>query len=119
MASAHLARSHRGPRGHGSRRKTHVCTKIYSKTKIDDGAGWDMLSRTDYELILERIARSHSWTVQPNCAHTRTAIVDYVNPGAWHGTSVTAPPPTTVACANDVEVLIGLLAALDSTSSGS
>ena len=43
----------------------------------------------------------------------RTAIVDHGNPGAWHGTSATAPA-TTVACANDAEVLEGLLGALDS-----
>jgi RNA exonuclease 1 len=39
------------------------------------------------------------------------AIVDHGN--AWHGTSVTAPA-TTVLCANDVEVLDGLIRALDS-----
>jgi hypothetical protein len=41
------------------------------------------------------------------------AIVDHNNPGAWHGTSETAPV-TTVACASDAEVCDGLLGALDS-----
>ena len=36
-------------------------------------------------------------------AHTRTAIVDQGNPGAWHGTSASATP-TTVGCAIDAEV---------------
>ncbi|KAH9015481.1 hypothetical protein EDB85DRAFT_2156653 [Lactarius pseudohatsudake] len=40
------------------------------------------------------------------------AIVDHGNPGAWHGTSMTVPA-TTVACANDAEVLDGM-GALDS-----
>ena len=44
--------------------------------------------------------------------HTHTAIVDHGNPGAWHGTSATAPA-TTIACANDAEVHDGLLGALD------
>ena len=43
-------------------------------------------------------------------ARTRTAIIDHGNPGAWLG--------TTVACANDAEVLDGLLGALDSHEGG-
>ena len=69
--------------------------------------------RADFEPILARIARSHSRNRGSNGAPTRTAIVDHGNPGAWHGTSATAPA-TTVACANDAEVLDGLLGALDS-----
>ena len=41
------------------------------------------------------------------------AIVDHGNPGAEQGTSAIAPV-TTIACANDAEVLDGLLGALDS-----
>jgi RNA exonuclease 1 len=40
-------------------------------------------------------------------------IIDHGNPGAWHSTLVTAPM-TTIAYANDAEVLNGLLGALDS-----
>jgi RNA exonuclease 1 len=65
----------------------------------------------DYEPILARIARSNSCNRASNGA--RMAIVDHGNPGAWHGTSVTAPA-TTVGCANDADVLQGLLGALDS-----
>ena len=43
----------------------------------------------------------------------RMAIIDQGNPGAWHGTSATAPA-TTVACTSDAEVLDGLMGALDS-----
>ncbi|KAI9428956.1 hypothetical protein BJY52DRAFT_1200720 [Lactarius psammicola] len=43
----------------------------------------------------------------------RTAIVDDGNPGTRHGTSATAPA-TTVACANDAEVLDRLLKVLNS-----
>lgn len=65
--------------------------------------------RTDYEPILARVARSlHG----PNGSAARAAIVDHGNPGAWHGTSATAPA-TTVACTNDAEVLDGLLGVLD------
>ena len=42
-----------------------------------------------------------------------TAIVTHGNPGACHNTSVTAPA-MTVTCANDADVLDGLLGALDS-----
>ncbi len=55
--------------------------------------------RTDYEAILAHIVRSHSWTRVRNGTHTCTAIVDHSN--------------TTVACANDAEVLDGPLGALD------
>ncbi|KAI9445645.1 hypothetical protein BJY52DRAFT_1206691 [Lactarius psammicola] len=78
----------------------------------DRGPGyWEF--RTDYEPILVRIARSRSRKSGSNGAPTRTAIVDHGNPGAWHGTSATVPA-TTVACANDAEVLGRLLGALDS-----
>lgn len=69
--------------------------------------------RADFEPILARIARSHSRNRGSNGGRTRTAIVDHGNPGAWHGASATAPA-TTVACANDAEVLDGLVGALDS-----
>ncbi|KAN0141754.1 hypothetical protein V8E53_000216, partial [Lactarius tabidus] len=56
--------------------------------------------QADLEAILVRIARSHSCN---SMADTRAAIVDHGNPGAWNGTSATAPP--TVACTNIAEVL--------------
>ena len=69
--------------------------------------------RADFEPILARIARSHSRNRGSNGSHTRTAIVDHGNPGAWHRTSATAPA-TTVACASDAEVHDGIIGALDS-----
>ena len=45
--------------------------------------------------------RSHSRTRVSYDARTRTEIIDHGNSGAWLG--------TTVACANDAEVLDGLL----------
>ena len=59
--------------------------------------------RVDYEPILARIVHSDSCNRGSNGARTRTAIVDHCNPGAWHGTSATAPA-TTVTCTNDAEV---------------
>jgi len=60
-----------------------------------------------------RASQSHrAVTRGPNGARTCTTIVDHGYLSAWHGTSATAPS-TTVACANDAEVLDGLLGALD------
>jgi hypothetical protein len=68
--------------------------------------------RADFEPILAWIAHSHLRNRGSNGASTRTAIVDHGNPGARHSTSVTVPT-TTIAYANDAEVLDGLLGALD------
>ncbi|KAN0141758.1 hypothetical protein V8E53_000220 [Lactarius tabidus] len=54
-------------------------TYVHVKAKI----------KNDLEPILVRIARSHSHN---SMADTRAAIVDHGNPGAWNGTSATAPP---------------------------
>jgi RNA exonuclease 1 len=67
--------------------------------------------RTDFEPILARIARSQSHN--PSGGGARAAIVDHGNPGAWHGTSPTAPA-TTIACTSDAEVVEGVVGALDS-----
>ncbi|KAH8977723.1 hypothetical protein EDB92DRAFT_2108477 [Lactarius akahatsu] len=58
----------------------------------------------DYEPIMARIAQSRiKWA--------RTVIIYPGSPGAWHGTSATAPA-VIVACANNAEVLDRLLGAL-------
>ncbi|KAH9037515.1 hypothetical protein EDB85DRAFT_2072974 [Lactarius pseudohatsudake] len=93
-------------------RKTRSACLDLLKAKIKNGPGFGEF-RADYEPILARIARSCSRSRGSNGARTRTAIVDHGNPGAWHGGSATAPA-TTVACANDAEVLDGLVGALDS-----
>jgi len=69
--------------------------------------------QADHELIMARIARSPSRNRGSNNARTATSIVDHVSPGSWRGTSATAPA-TAIACANDAEVLDGLLGAPDS-----
>ena len=70
--------------------------------------------RADYEPILARIARSQSHTRSGGAGGgARAAIVDHGNPGAWHGTSASAPA-TTVPCTNDAEVIEGVVGALDS-----
>ena len=66
--------------------------------------------RTDYEPILARIARARCRG--PNGGSARAAIVDHGNPGAWHGTSASAPA-TTVPCTTDAEVVDGIIGALD------
>ena len=66
--------------------------------------------RTDYEPILARIARARGRGLDGGGA--RAAIVDHGNPGAWHGTSASAPA-TTVPCTTDAEVLDGILSVLD------
>ncbi|KAH9055829.1 hypothetical protein EDB83DRAFT_2293073 [Lactarius deliciosus] len=101
----------RGPGGHNPEEDARACIDLL-KAKIKNGPGFGEF-RADYEPILARIARSHSRNRGSNGARTRTAIVDHGNPGAWHGGSATAPA-TTVACANDAEVLDGLVGALDS-----
>ncbi|KAF8259317.1 ribonuclease H-like domain-containing protein [Lactarius quietus] len=101
----------RGPGGHNPEEDARACIDLL-KAKIKNGPGYGEF-RADYEPILARIARSQSRKRGSNGAPTRTAIVDHGNPGAWHGTSATAPA-TTVACANDAEVLDGLVGALDS-----
>ena len=68
--------------------------------------------RTDYEPILARIARSYLRRHGPNSEGARMAIVDHGNPGAWHGTSASAPA-MTAPCMNDAEALDGMLGALD------
>ncbi|KAI9432797.1 hypothetical protein H4582DRAFT_2083191 [Lactarius indigo] len=101
----------RGPGGHNPEEDARACIDLL-KAKIKNGPGFGEF-RADYEPILARIARSHSRNRGSNGARTRTAIVDHGNPGAWHGGSATAPA-TTIACANDAEVLDGLVGALDS-----
>ena len=66
--------------------------------------------RTDYEPILARIACARC--CGPNGGSARVVIVDHGNPGAWHGTSASAPA-TTVPCTTDAEVLDGILGALN------
>ncbi|KAN0141760.1 hypothetical protein V8E53_000222 [Lactarius tabidus] len=101
----------RGPGGHNPEEDARACMDLL-KAKIKNGPGYGEF-RADFEPILARIARSHSRNRGSNGGRTRTAIVDHGNPGAWHGASATAPA-TTVACANDAEVLDGLVGALDS-----
>ncbi|KAI9445651.1 hypothetical protein BJY52DRAFT_1194220 [Lactarius psammicola] len=81
--------------------------QIDSKVKVKNGPGYGEF-RADYELVLVRVAHSHSRTRGSNGACICTAIVNHGNPGAWHGTSATAPA-TTVAYVNDAEVLDVLL----------
>ena len=57
-----------------------------------------------------RIVDTHSHDRESNGARTCMAIVDHGNPGTWHGTPATVPMSL---CAYDVEVLDGLLGALD------
>ncbi|KAN0141687.1 hypothetical protein V8E53_000149 [Lactarius tabidus] len=101
----------RGPGGHNPEEDARACMDLL-KAKIKNGPGCGEF-RADLEPMLARIARSHSRNRGSNGGRTRTAIVDHGNPGAWHGASATAPA-TTVACANDAEVLDGLVGALDS-----
>ncbi|KAI0249684.1 hypothetical protein BJV78DRAFT_1394638 [Lactifluus subvellereus] len=103
----------RGPGGYDP--KEDACASIdLHKAKIKNGPGYGEY-RMDYEAIFARIARSHSRRHGPNGEGARTggtAIVDHGNPGAWHGTSASAPA-TIVLCTNDMEVLDGVLDVLD------
>ncbi|KAI0248416.1 hypothetical protein BJV78DRAFT_799137 [Lactifluus subvellereus] len=100
----------RGPSGHDPEGDARACVDLL-KVKIKNGPGYGEF-RTDYEPILARIACSHSRHHGPNGEGARTAIVDHGNPGAWHGTSASAPA-TTVPCTNDTEVVDGVLGVLD------
>ena len=103
---------HRSIQSQDKERCVPLC--LSSCDRVDDFSGLGPRYgefRADYEPILARIARSHSRDRGSNGAPTRTAIVDQGSPGAWHCTSVTVQA-TTVACANDAEVLDGLVGAL-------
>ncbi|KAI0266318.1 hypothetical protein BGY98DRAFT_1191446 [Russula aff. rugulosa BPL654] len=102
----------RGPGGHDPEEDARACVDLL-KAKIKNGPGYGEF-RTDYEPILARIARSQSHTRSGGAGGgARAAIVDHGNPGAWHGTSASAPA-TTVPCTNDAEVIEGVVGALDS-----
>ncbi|KAF8496216.1 hypothetical protein F5888DRAFT_1706478 [Russula emetica] len=101
----------RGPGGHDPEEDARACADLL-RAKIKNGPGYGEF-RADYEPILARIARSQSHICSGGGGGARAAIVDHGNPGAWHGTSASAPA-TTVACTNDAEVLEGVLGALDS-----
>lgn len=58
-----------------------------------------------------RVPRAHNHTALPVGRFRH--IADPGNPGAWHGTSAAAPA-TTVACTSNVDVLEGVLGALNS-----
>ena len=88
-----------------------VLTIQDAHTAMDAGirAGYGEF-RTDYEPILACIMLARC--CGPNGGSTCTVIVDHGNPGAWHSTSASAPA-TTVPCTTDMEVLDGILGALD------
>ncbi|KAH9031825.1 hypothetical protein EDB84DRAFT_1599862 [Lactarius hengduanensis] len=84
---------------------------VHTSTPLCNGSNDRSVLRSVWG-VPDRLWPIRVHTRGPNDARTRTAIVDHGNPGAWHGTSVTAPA-TIVACANDAEVLDGM-GALDS-----
>ncbi|KAH9055868.1 hypothetical protein EDB83DRAFT_2521205 [Lactarius deliciosus] len=94
MAYTRVARDH-GCGGHNPEDDSCACIyllKAEIKNRPRFGGFW-----ADYEPIMARIAQSRvKWA--------RTVIVYPGSPGAWDGTSATAPA-MTVACANNAEVL--------------
>ncbi|KAH9011778.1 hypothetical protein EDB84DRAFT_1646685, partial [Lactarius hengduanensis] len=102
----------RGPGGYDFEEDAHACVDLL-KTKIKNNHLYNNMSRSSSRriMILECIARSPRALAGQN--GVRTAIGNPGNPVALHGTSAT-PPATTVACANDVEIVDELLGALDS-----
>ncbi|TDL16847.1 hypothetical protein BD410DRAFT_901803 [Rickenella mellea] len=87
-----------GEGGHDPEEDARACVELL-RLKIKNGPGFGEF-KTDHESIFERLSRSSS-SPQPK----RTAVVDRGNPSTWHGAKASA----TVACADDGEVLKGLV----------
>ncbi|KAI9571566.1 hypothetical protein HD554DRAFT_2168835 [Boletus coccyginus] len=92
----------RGDGGHDPEEDARACVDLL-RLKIQNGGGFGEF-KTDQESIFERMARAGG---RPQGA-VRAAVVDHGNPGVMHGTKAT----TAIGCANDQEVLDGLIQAL-------
>lgn len=91
----------RGEGGHDAEEDARACIELLER-KVKGGPTFGEF-KADYESIFERLARGRS--------HPRTAVIDRGNPSTWHGSGATV----CLGCANDEEVLAGVLANVDSS----
>ncbi|KAJ7782527.1 ribonuclease H [Mycena maculata] len=92
-----------GAGGHDPEEDARACLELLQK-KMDMGPGFGEF-KTDYESIFERMARTTK-----RVEKHRAAVVDIGNPAVMHGSKAT----TAIGCADDEEVLKGLLDAVPS-----
>lgn len=90
-----------GEGGHDPEEDARACAQLL-KLKLENGSGFGEF-KTDHESILERLQRT---TGRSGRAVT-SAVVDYGNPGSWHGAKAT----TAIACKSDEEVMRGVVEA--------
>ncbi|GAA5822345.1 hypothetical protein JCM3770_000527 [Rhodotorula araucariae] len=85
--------------GHDSEEDARTAIELV-RLKMEKGPGFGEFV-TDQETIFERIGRGQD--------PKTSAVIDHGTPGQWHGAKAT----TAIACANDDEVLQGLLDSVD------
>ncbi|BGP37396.1 hypothetical protein JCM10450v2_001305 [Rhodotorula kratochvilovae] len=85
--------------GHDSEEDARTAIELV-RLKMEKGPGFGEFV-TDQETIFERIGRGQD--------PKTSAVVDHGTPGQWHGAKAT----TAIACANDDEVLQGMLDSVD------
>ncbi|EJD49017.1 hypothetical protein AURDEDRAFT_112749 [Auricularia subglabra TFB-10046 SS5] len=90
-----------GEGGHDPEEDARACAELL-KLKLENGPGFGEF-KTDQESILERLAR----TTGRSGRSVTSAVVDYGNPGSWHGAKAT----TAIPCKSDEEVTRGVIEA--------
>ncbi|KAH7907300.1 hypothetical protein BJ138DRAFT_1014736 [Hygrophoropsis aurantiaca] len=93
----------RGEGGHDPEEDARACIDLL-KLKVGNGAGFGEF-KTDYESIFERMGRAAGRKGGGGPGSLRSAVVDHGNPAVMHGSRAT----TCVACADDREVVEGVL----------
>jgi len=93
----------RGEGGHDPEEDARACIELLRR-KMENGPGWGEF-KNDLESVFERMGRgTKRGTTGTNASSIRTAVVDYGNPAAMHGSKATS----VVACTNDGEVVEGV-----------
>ncbi|TFK64826.1 ribonuclease H [Pluteus cervinus] len=95
----------RGEGGHDPEEDARACMELLQK-KMDCGPGFGEF-KTDYESIFERMSRS---TRLSGNGAFKSAVVDHGNPSVMHGNKAN----TALQCADDEEVLNGLISVVHS-----
>jgi len=96
-----------GEGGHNPEEDARACLELLKK-KIEGGPGFGEF-KTDMESIFERMGRS-TRRAGGGVGSIKSAVVDHGNPSVMHGNKAN----TAIGCANDAEVLTGLLEVIPS-----
>ncbi|KZW02879.1 ribonuclease H-like protein [Exidia glandulosa HHB12029] len=91
-----------GEGGHDPEEDARACAQLL-KLKFENGPGFGEF-KTDQESILEKLLR----TTGRSGRTVTSAVIDYGNPGSWHGAKAT----TAIACKSDEDVMRGVLESL-------